>query len=58
MGEVYEFDGQLFESEGEFLDQLAHEYKTGNKEAVVDALEQYGYTLSDIQVRPNGGGTA
>lgn len=54
MGEVYEFDGQMFDKEGEFLDALAHEYKTGDKELVVDALEQYGLSLSDLNVRPGG----
>lgn len=55
MGGAYEFDGQLFDSEGAFLDALAHEYKTGDHEAVVDALEAYGFSLSDINVRPGGG---
>lgn len=50
MGEAYEFDGQLFDTVGEFLDALAHEYKSGDKEAVVDALEQYGFSLSDLGV--------
>lgn len=54
MGEAYEFDGQLFDSSNEFLDALAHEYKVGDKEAVVDALEQYGFSLSDLNVRPGG----
>lgn len=52
MGGAYEFDGELFDSAGEFLDALAHAYKTGDREAVVDALEQYGFSLSDINVRP------
>lgn len=52
MGEVYEFDGQMFENVGEFLDALAHEYKTGDKEAVVDALETYGFSISDLNVSP------
>lgn len=52
MGQAFEFDGQLFNNEGEFLDALAHEYKVGDKELVVDALESYGYALSDIGVRP------
>ena len=52
MGEVYEFDGQMFESTGEFLDALAHEYKTGDKEAAVDALENYGFSISDLNVSP------
>ncbi len=51
---AYEFDGQLFESESEFLEALAHEYTSGDTELVVDTLEQYGYSLSDINVRPEG----
>lgn len=54
MATAYQFDGQLFDTEGEFLDTLAHEYKTGDKEAVVDALEEYGFSLSDLTVRPGG----
>ncbi len=54
MGSAYEFDGQLFDNEGEFLDALAHEYKTGDRELVVDTLETYGFSLSDINVRPAG----
>lgn len=52
MGQAFEFDGQLFDTEGEFLDALAHEYKVGDKELVVDTLEDYGYSLADIRVRP------
>jgi hypothetical protein len=47
---VYEFDGELFQSTGEFLSALAHAYKTGDKEDVVDTLEQYGFELGDIGV--------
>ncbi len=54
MGQAFEFDGQLFNNEGEFLDALAHEYKSGDKELVVDVLETYGYTLADLGVRPGG----
>lgn len=54
MGQAYEFGGELFTSEGEFLDVLAHEYKIGDKELVVDTLEKYGFALSDIGVRPEG----
>lgn len=52
MGQALEFDGQLFNTEGEFLDALAHEYKTGDRDLVVSTLEDYGYSLSDIGVRP------
>jgi hypothetical protein len=51
MGQAFEFDGQLFNTEGEFLDALAHEYKTGDRELVISTLEDYGYGLSDIGVR-------
>lgn len=53
MANAYEFEGELYGSVGEFLDALAHEYKTGDREAVVDALEEYGFSLSDLSVRPN-----
>lgn len=52
MANAYEFGGELYGSVGEFLDALAHEYKTGDREAVVDALEEYGFSLSDLSVRP------
>lgn len=52
MGEAFTFDGVLYDTEGEFLDALAREYGIGNTEAVVYALETYGYTLQDIHVRP------
>ena len=54
MGEAFEFDGQFFETEGEFLDALAHEYKNGDSELAVDTLEKYGFSLADIGVRPEG----
>ncbi|MFZ1812218.1 MAG: hypothetical protein WAU02_01665 [Candidatus Saccharimonadales bacterium] len=54
MDPVYEFNGELFESEGAFLDALAHEYKQGDKELVIDTLENYGFALSDLGVRPEG----
>ena len=53
--EVYEFEGNLYVTVGEFLDALAHEYRVGDKDLVVDTLEEYGFTLSDINVRPGGG---
>ena len=54
MAQVYEFEGQLYDTEGDFLSTLAHEYRTGDRELVVDTLESYGYSLSDINVRPGG----
>ena len=52
--EVYEFDGELFEKVGDFLQALAHEYKVGDSELVVSTLEDYGFDISDIGVRPKG----
>lgn len=54
MGQAYEFNGELFDNEGEFLSALAHEYTHGDKELVVDTLDNYGFTLNDIGVRPEG----
>ena len=51
---VYEFEGELFENVEEFLQSLAHEYTHGDTELVVDTLENYGFALSDIGVRPEG----
>jgi hypothetical protein len=48
MGNAYEFDGQLFTTVGEFLDAVAHEYKHGDKDLAVQVLEDYGFSLSDI----------
>lgn len=44
----YEFDGERYETIGDFLQALAHEYKVGDKELVVETLEEYGFDLSDI----------
>lgn len=48
MGNVYEFDGQLFTNVGEFLDATAHEYKHGDRDLALQTLEDYGFSLSDI----------
>ncbi|MDQ5932510.1 MAG: hypothetical protein QG649_595 [Patescibacteria group bacterium] len=48
MGEAYELDGQLFTTVGEFLDAAGHEYKHGDKDLAVQTLEDYGFSLSDI----------
>lgn len=54
MDSVYEFNGELFETDGAFLDAVAHEYKHGDAELAMEALENYGFSLSDINVRPEG----
>ena len=48
MGDVYELDGELFTTVGEFLDAAAHEYKNGDADLAIQTLEDYGFTLSDI----------
>lgn len=53
MGGAYEFDGQLFTNAEEFLQAVAHEYKTGDKGLALSALEDYGFDVSDINVRPS-----
>ena len=54
MGQAYELNGALYDSVEEFLEACAHEYKVGDIENVVDTLESYGFSLSDINVRPDG----
>lgn len=54
MGQAYELDGELYNNAEEFLDACAHMYKTGDTDLVVNTLEDYGFTLSDINVRPDG----
>lgn len=54
MGQAFEFDGQLFSNVEEFLEAVAHEYKTGDHDLALSALEDHGFSLSDIGVRPEG----
>lgn len=54
MGEAYELGGELFTSVGEFLEALAHEYKTGDKDMVMSKLTEHGFDFSDLGVRPEG----
>jgi len=54
MGQAYEFDGQQFNNVEEFLEAVAHEYKTGDTNLALSALDDYGFSLSDIGVRPEG----
>lgn len=52
--QAYEFDGQLFTSVESFLEAIAHEYKTGDTDLALSALDDYGFELSDLGVRPEG----
>jgi hypothetical protein len=54
MGQAFEFDGQLYGNVEEFLNAIAHEYKTGDQDLARSALDDYGFNLSDIGVRPEG----
>mgnify|MGYP003296409698 CR=1 FL=1 len=54
MGNAYEFDGELFTNVGEFLDAAAHEYTHGDADLAVQALEDYGFSVSDINVSGHG----
>lgn len=47
---VYELGGELFTNAGEYLDAVAHEYKHGDKDQALTSLEDYGFTLSDLNV--------
>ncbi len=52
--QAYVFDGQLFTSVEAFLEAIAHEYKSGDKELALSILDEYGFELSDLGVRPEG----
>lgn len=52
--QAYEFDGQLFTNVESFLEAIAHEYKAGDKDLALTALDEYGFELSDLGVRPEG----
>lgn len=55
MGQSYEFDGEVFDSVEEFLQALAHAYKEGDRELALSTLDDYGFSLSDLGVRPHDG---
>ncbi len=52
--EVYELNGELYENVEVFLEALAHEYKTGDSDLVLSKLDDYGFDMTDIGVRPDG----
>lgn len=54
MADAYELDGEIFDSVGAFLEALAHEYKTGDKDLVMSKLNDHGFDLTDLGVRPEG----
>lgn len=54
MGEAYEMNGELFTSVESFLEAAAHEYTTGDKELALTKLDEYGFDINDIGVRPAG----
>lgn len=45
---IYQLQGEIYESLGEFLSALAHEYRTGDRDLVLSTLDEYGLDLSDI----------
>jgi len=45
---VYQLGGEVYDSLGEFLDALAHEYRVGDQDLVLSTLDEYGLLLSDI----------
>lgn len=52
--QAYEFDGELFTSVEAFLEALAHAYRIGDKDLALSTLDEYGFELSDLGVRPEG----
>lgn len=47
---MFEFNGELFENEVDFLDAVKKEYQTGDQQLALDALEDYGFDLNDLGV--------
>jgi len=47
---MFEFNGELFEKEADFIAAAQKEYRTGDQQLVLDALEEYGFDLSDLGV--------
>jgi len=47
---MFEFNGELFENEIDFLDAARKEYETGDQQLVLDALEEFGFDLNDLKV--------
>jgi hypothetical protein len=48
--QVYELNGELFSTVGEYLDAAAHEYKHGDKDLAITSLENYGFSMSDLNI--------
>lgn len=47
---MFEFNGELFESEVDFLDAVRKEYEVGDQQLALDALEEYGFDINDLGV--------
>lgn len=47
---MFEFNGELFENEVDFLEAVKKEYQVGDQQLALDTLEEYGFDLSDLQV--------
>ncbi len=45
---MYEFNGELFESEYDFLEAAKKEYQIGDQQLVLDALEKFDYELRGL----------
>lgn len=54
MDDAYEFDGELYTNVEEFLEAVAHAYKSGDREAALSALADHGFDITDLGVRPAG----
>ena len=47
---MFEFNGELYDNEIDFLDALRKEYEVGDQQVVLDALEEYGFDVNDLKV--------
>lgn len=47
---MFELGGDLYESKIDFLDAARKEYEVGDKQLVLDTLEEYGFDINDPHV--------
>lgn len=45
---MFEFDGQLYDNEIDFLDILKQSWEHGDRDEVKNALDEYGFDISDL----------
>lgn len=47
---MFELNGELFETEIDFLDAAKKEFEVGDQQLVLDKLEEYGFDKNDLNI--------